>query len=73
MLLPKNYHIETVYDRLHDLLESQAIAENCRRRAAGLASNTALERTCDLIEQLASSGNWLRHSPGPAMFSMGYG
>jgi len=57
MLLPKNYRIKTVFDRLHRLLESPAVADNCRRRAADLATNTALERTCDLIEQLGSSGN----------------
>jgi len=56
MLLPKHYRVKTVLDRLHRLLESPAIAENCRRRAADLANNNTLERTCDLIEQLGSSG-----------------
>jgi UDP:flavonoid glycosyltransferase YjiC (YdhE family) len=57
MLLPKNYRIRIVLDRLHCLLESPAVEENCRRRAADLANNIALERTCDLIEQLGSRGN----------------
>jgi len=57
VLLPKNYRIKTVFDRLHRLLESPAVAENCRRRAADLATNTTLERTCDLIEQLGTRGN----------------
>ena len=57
MLPPKNYRTKTVLDRLHRLLESPVIAENCRRRAADLATNTSLERTCDLIEQIGSRGN----------------
>jgi rhamnosyltransferase subunit B len=56
MMLPKHYRVKTVLDSLHGLLESPAIAENCRRRAADLANNNTLERTCDLIEKLASSG-----------------
>ena len=51
MLRPPNYRTKTVLGRLERLLESPAIAENCRRRAADLATDTALERTCDLIEQ----------------------
>lgn len=57
VLLPKNYNIKTVFDCLHRRLESPAVAENCRRRAADLATNTTLERTCDLIEQLGTRGN----------------
>lgn len=60
MLLPRNYHTKKVADRLHWLLESPTVAENCRRRAADLATNIVLDRTCDLIEQLGSRGihNW---------------
>ncbi len=57
ILLPKNYRVKPVFDRLRRLLESLAVAENCRRRAADLVTNTALQRTCDLIEQLGRSGN----------------
>jgi UDP:flavonoid glycosyltransferase YjiC (YdhE family) len=57
MLLPKNYRTKTVLDRLHRLFESPAIAKNCRRRAADLATNTTLERTCDLIEQIGCRGD----------------
>jgi rhamnosyltransferase subunit B len=56
MLRPKHYRPRTVLDRLYRLLESPAVAENCRRRAANLATNTTLDRTCRLIEQLGSSG-----------------
>lgn len=52
MLLPRHYRPETVTHHLRGLLNSPAVAENCRRRAADLATHTALDITCDLIEQL---------------------
>ena len=52
MLRPKHYRIDAVLDRLSRLMGSNAVAENCRRRAAGLTTNTTLEETCKLIELL---------------------
>ncbi|MFB3922962.1 MAG: glycosyltransferase [Terriglobia bacterium] len=57
MLVPKSYRVEAVLEHLRRLMESPAVAENCRRRAADLAENTTLERTGDLIEQLGSNTN----------------
>lgn len=57
MLLPKNFRVGKVADRLRRLLQSPAVAENCRRRAADLSTTNALELTCELIEQLGARGN----------------
>ena len=52
LLRPNNYRVKTVINHLHRLLDSPAVGENCRCRAADLANNSCLERTCGLIEQL---------------------
>ena len=52
MLLPKQYKVKTVLQRLEAMLNSTAIRENCRRRSRDLSADSALERTCDLIEGL---------------------
>jgi len=36
-------------------MQSAAVRENCRRRAAALSSNTALERSCELLEMLGQA------------------
>jgi rhamnosyltransferase subunit B len=59
ILLPKEYKTDTVLRRLHSLLESPVIRENCQQRARDLAVNTSLEKSCALIEQVK------RISPGP--------
>jgi UDP:flavonoid glycosyltransferase YjiC (YdhE family) len=56
-LSPKNYRIKTILDRLYHIWESPTAGESCRRRAADLATNTAPDRTCTLIEQLGRSKN----------------
>jgi len=55
MLLPKHYQVKTVLRRLDEMLASAAIRENCRRMSMDLSADSALERTCELIEALGRS------------------
>ncbi len=57
MLLPEDYRVKTVLDRLRRLLASPAVTANFRRRAGDLTTNTALDRTCALFEQLGRRKN----------------
>jgi len=57
MLLPKQYKTGAVLQRLDRLLNSPSVMENCRRRAKDLAGNTALDKACVLIEQLAGQAD----------------
>jgi hypothetical protein len=52
MLRPKDYRTDGVLGSLGRQLDSPTILKNCRKRAKGLAGNTALEKACLLIEQL---------------------
>jgi UDP:flavonoid glycosyltransferase YjiC (YdhE family) len=52
---PTQYYTKRVIDDLSRLKDSTTIRENCRRRQRDLAAPDAIARTCELIEQLASS------------------
>lgn len=52
-LLPKQFKVAAVAQRLQRLSGSTEIAGNCKLRAKALAGASALEATCDLLERLA--------------------
>jgi UDP:flavonoid glycosyltransferase YjiC (YdhE family) len=57
MLLPKEYKTGAVLQGLKRLLNSPDVLENCRRRARGLAGNTALDKACLVIEQFGGQAD----------------
>lgn len=54
-LQPRQYTAGTVRQRLERLMQSDQVRENCQGRARDLAERTALQRTCQLVEDLAVS------------------
>ncbi len=50
-LRPKEYRTARVRERLERLMNSPEVRANCRRRAEDLRERTALERTCQLVEE----------------------
>ena len=54
-ILPPNFKRDTVAASLHELLDDPRVAESCQRWAARLRQERAIDRTCDLLEQVAQS------------------
>jgi len=52
----KRYKVERARQRLAHLMASAEVSANCRRYARELEQRTALERTCDLVEETAKAG-----------------
>jgi UDP:flavonoid glycosyltransferase YjiC (YdhE family) len=55
MLQTKHYKVVRLRERLAWLMESAAVKENCKRYARELVERTALERTCDMVEEAAQT------------------
>lgn len=53
-LLPRRYRARAVAAKLEELTASDAIREQCRRRAADLENTGAVAETCNLIESLTN-------------------
>jgi UDP:flavonoid glycosyltransferase YjiC (YdhE family) len=54
ILRPSQYKSKRVIESLGRLMQSPAVRDNCQRLKSDLSASHALDRTCELIEQLAT-------------------
>ena len=56
-IYPEQYKAARVAQELNQLLSSPQIKARCAKHEIAMDSTAALDRTCDLVENLAGSGN----------------